>query len=536
MPDTPLLVHLRDQLGAAGATPGTASTIAFFGPHVSPELAVWADALGSEVNVEDGRLRPLDAPSVTNVIETVDGNHVARFRGLFAGLSFILLSDESGVLASWAPRPSGTSQTYDVHQDEWTLQKRKPSIGGALTPLLTTLLPAFVKAYGAADKATAKDKLDPALDPTVLWKATDWLVDVFLGISISSLDEALSSALPLKVWVEHKARLATWPQLANYWLVAHWAFGNDEALRETLELTANITHPATVELREWTSHGSAPEAVLRQRETLVAMAPAKALSPEAKRRRQVLETELKTEGADVLAARAALKDDPAATKALQLFAELQGLSSKDPYERTVYERVHVAIEEFAAAVDPRWLPILSHHQRLAARFIDSHALAIPGLVLALAKLSPDYETFLARVDEVGTSAFGLARQEEHAIAVGRFIADRSALAWLVKEANEWATRIDEWDVPVSPAYEHVLLEHALPETFDLIARVLSARKFHGGNWRICVTSAIAAGRLKAVPCLGAVRGALKRGLGREDNGERAAVEKAVRAIEAPPSL
>ncbi len=531
---TPKVVDLlADQLRTLCKSPGKTDA-GFLGAGVGAEIRTWGSLVGTDVELDEESLKTLAPLKLSRVVEELDGNYVARFRGLFAGLSLIVEGDESGLMASWVPLPSGSSQTYEVHQDEWSASKAAPSIGGALVKKLDDPLPDFANAYAAFDKGARKEKFDAHLDPAALWKASEWLVDVFLDISVKDLDGQLKAALAFASWSGNKDAIADWPQLLNYWLLAHWAFGNDEALKETLEIARNVKHPATLEISGFVEKGQLKnaDAILNKRNTLLAMAPSKALSPEAKKRRQALEKELKSESPEVVSAKKEIQSDPSPSDAAKLFDELVALSAKDAYSREVYQRRPQAIREFADVVDERWLPVLLHHQCLAARFVDSHKLAIPGLILAIAKLSKDYQTFRKRIDQFGVGAFGLQRKEEHAIAVGLFVSDPGALKWLVDDATAWAKRIDEWDVPVSDAYEHVLLKHPLPETFGLIQRVLSAKDFHGGNWRICVDTAVAAGRLKAVPALDALRSALEKGLGRKDNGERAAIEKALKQVEA----
>ena len=524
-----LLGLLREQLRALGATPaGKVSQGAAYPQALSRELAAWTESLSADlVAPKAGTLRPLEAGSLTSASDGAAlGAAGARFRGLFAGVSPIVIGAESTLFASWAPLPSGMSQTYELDA-KGQLRRRKPSIGSALAASLEAPLPTLAKAYAAADKASLGDHFEPMLDPMSLWKGSEWIATVFLQVSVSTLDEALGAALPFRDWMASKTLLATWPQLAHYWLVAHWAFGNDEALDETLDLTSQLSHPATVELRSWLRRGQMPTAAERLRPTLIAIGPSRALGADARKRLLAAENELKQESPEVLAARAELRADPATLGARKLFEELQGLALQDPSSATVSRRKPLAIDELAVALDARWLPILEYHQRLAARFPDTHKMAIPGLIVGLAKLSPDYATFRRTLDEMGTSTFGLERQREHAVAVGHFLHEPEAREWLVSRANAWAERIDEWDVPVSPAFEQVLLLHPLPETFALVTRVLSAKRFHGGNWRICVATALAAGKLMATPCHEAVVGALARGLGRADNGERAAIEAAL---------
>jgi len=524
-----LLGLLREQLRALGASPAAkVSQVAPYPQALSRELAAWSETLGTDVTAPKiGTLRPLEAVTLTVASDGAAlGPAVARFRGLFAGVSPIVLGAESTLFASWAPLPSGMSQTYELDAKD-QLKRRKPSIGSALAASLEAPLPTFAKAYAAADKASLGDHFEPMLDPMTLWKASEWIAEAFLQVSTSTLEEALGGALPFRDWMASKTLLATWPQLAHYWLVAHWAFGNDEALDETLDLTSQLSHPGTVELRTWLRRGQMPTAAERLRPTLTAIAPARTIGADARKRLLAAENELKQESPEVIAARSELRADPATLGARKLFEELLGLALQDASSATVYRRKPLAIDELAAALDARWLPILEYHQRLASRFPDSHKMSIPGLIVGLAKLSPDYATFRRTLDGMGTSTFGLERQREHAVAVGHFLHEPEAREWLVSRASAWAERIDEWDVPVSPAFEQVLLLHPLPETFALVTRVLSAKRFHGGNWRICVAAALAAGKLDATPCRDAVVGALARGLGRADNGERAAIEESL---------
>ncbi len=519
----PELVQLLSaQLKSLGAGFG-APQVGGFSESLGPELVAWSAAVTAPLELAEHTLVPPKAVGLTETVQAKDDGYlVARFRSLFAGLSPVVEGDERVVLASWLPLEGGSSQTYQAAQDEWGLAKFKPSIGGALAAVQTDPDEAFASAFAEFDKIASKKKFEADIDPAALWKATDWLVALVLSIAVDDLAAQLKKALPFKAWESSKQRIPAAPHLANYWLLAHWAFGNDEALAETLELSRGIEHPATAEIRR-IAEGE-DTTFSHQRVTLMAMAPSKLLSAEAKKRKKLLEKQLATESNSVKAAKKALAEEPAWGH----FEELVKLAARDPWNQEVRARRPAAMREFEDAIagDERWRPVLEHHQRLAARYIDSHKLVIDGLILGLAATSADYASFRDTVEGFGTAAFGAQRKQEYALGVGRFIDDPEAKAWLVDRARRWADRIDEWDMPVSPEFEAVLLRHPLPETFELINRVLSATQFHGGNWRICVKAAIAAGELGAKSCEATVDAALARGLGREDNGERASIRAA----------
>jgi hypothetical protein len=435
---------------------------------------------------------------MSSAIAQLDGHHVARFRGLFAGLSIIAKNDEEAAMASWVPLASGGSRIYQVHQDEWTATRGAASIGGWLTKNSEAPTAALTSAYKAHEKAARRDKHSPPLDPSALWKASEWLVGAFLSISVQDLLAQLKTVMPFKLWPETKPLVAQWPHIANYWLLAHWAFGNHEELAETIEKARDHSHPATVEIRSFVAGGTDTglESFRGIRERFTTLAPGRGLSAAAKKRKKELEKQRLEKSADFIAAEQELVKDPGAAQALKMFEQLKIMAKEGAPTAlkelfAFREQKPKTMRVFAKAIDKRWRPILLYHQRLAACVPDKHKLAIPGLILGLAAMSENYQGFRDTIESLGRVSFGIDRRAEYAVAIGEFIDEAEARKWLLDQATAWADRIHEWDLLPSPAFKLVLLKHDLPETHGLIEKVLRCPTIHGGNHLIISQTAVA---------------------------------------------
>jgi hypothetical protein len=89
------------------------------------------------------------------------------------------------------------------------------------------------KAFRAqAKKALAKR--EKHLAPQALWERTHWLYGLLDGEPAFRFPEKLAKAPPLSAFAKEKAKLATEPELALYWMLAHLFLGNDDALGEAV--------------------------------------------------------------------------------------------------------------------------------------------------------------------------------------------------------------------------------------------------------------------------------------------------------------
>jgi hypothetical protein len=64
----------------------------------------------------------------------------------------------------------------------------------------------------------------------------EWLGSLTSGEPGYALAEKLSRAASFKTWLQEKDRIKNEPALANYWLLAHFFLGNDDAGRECIDL------------------------------------------------------------------------------------------------------------------------------------------------------------------------------------------------------------------------------------------------------------------------------------------------------------
>ncbi len=503
----PLFTRFSEFLGSTGD-----SRVVDLPPGAGPELQVWAGADRTRVEVAGWTLLTPTVPSLSEAIATKDCHTVARLRSLFCGLGFLAEEGEAALLAGWVPLASGSSPTFYTHQDEWRLEKDAFSIGRAITSRVTGCDRDLLKAFQDLNKVARKEKHPAWLDPRGLWKATDWIVDLFLTISADDTTTQLGRALPYKLWGGAQADLSRWPHVAAYWLLAHWAFGNDEDLEIALDALGASQPPFVRELRALVTGGDFPDAdrLRASREGLVAMAPARVLSKAARRRKKAVEKALLAEPPEVVAAWETIRAEGG--EALTQFSALEELSGDDRYHMPTSWEVEAAVDGFVDAVTPVWWPVLLHRQRIAARFPDSHRYAIPGLLRAIAPLAPDFGVFSEVVLELGTRSFEHHRNDELALAVERFIDDPRAREWLFERAAE-SVEILHSDAPLhhlGGPFE-VLCRHHIPETVAILIQAMNTEPIESRNQlRELKKAVVAAAELGAVECLPAARDMFRR--------------------------
>jgi hypothetical protein len=175
---------------------------------------------------------------------------------LFAGL-FRLCEHASGdrTLVSLLPDPLGLLRVHSYAHDTGRLGRPRSLKSFVLDTWLSEMDPGegpgrpgqvgiarfkqLVRTAEAFDErleSVRRDHQPPAfLDSAKLYARSRWLVDLLWGTPSVSLAEELNRAPDLEDWEAEKPLLLEQPQLAHYWMVAHYFLGNDTACDEALE-------------------------------------------------------------------------------------------------------------------------------------------------------------------------------------------------------------------------------------------------------------------------------------------------------------
>jgi hypothetical protein len=436
---------------------------------------------------------------------------VARFAGYFCGLKVVGTEGETAYLAAQ------DGSVFSEHQDEWRLVFDRTR----------------TKKRGGPDK--------PRPDIKALKKRVEWLVEVFLGISIDS-KTALEAAGRYSDWEKERSTAAKEPHFAAYWTVSHWLLGNTDGFEAARTMCVKARDPVARELGRMLGSGvdSTPTPtggaklaarLVSERVRVRATAPSKLFAPASQKTRALQEKTLDAESLDEGAAWQRLVDDkhPRTRQALKHLEDLKARAGVDPYSELRGPDRWDVITQFAECVDARWLPVLKPlYDRQASR-PDVHKKVVPGVVLGLAVASGSLEAFFAGAPPSSTAAFKYERQLEYALGVARFAPDPRAMKWLTSRAEERIRRVNEWDVPFNAAYE-ALLRTNTPQARSAVERVLNAKDVHGGNWSLLTEAAIAAGRIGAKNALSGVKRFYERL--RNDDDRKRQVKKALSALQA----
>ncbi len=107
----------------------------------------------------------------------------------------------------------------------------------------TKLMAAFNR-----DMKKARRGLAPHEEPRALFKRVKWLWGLPSGSPGYHFAEELGYAPAFAQFEKEKRLFDKAPWLANYWLLAHWFLGNDQACAETVTLAAKVPGSVTPEL------------------------------------------------------------------------------------------------------------------------------------------------------------------------------------------------------------------------------------------------------------------------------------------------
>lgn len=97
---------------------------------------------------------------------------------------------------------------------------------------------AIAKARKAFAAKVKQASADAGLAADALFERSQWLLGLLGGEPAFEFPAVLAKAPGLKTWKDEKSKLATDPQLAIYWMLAHLFLGNDEACAEAATAAA----------------------------------------------------------------------------------------------------------------------------------------------------------------------------------------------------------------------------------------------------------------------------------------------------------
>lgn len=240
----------------------TAQFLPWLERHVATELRDWNDLLrGTRLSSPYRKFSVARAYDLTHAVCGVrdDGCWVARVRAIFCAVSPIAESAEELILASWWRREGGGVVTWYTHQDEWDIQEPMPSIATYMISDYESWNPdarpppewrkaAMSQAKGFTTRFL-RDATPSHLSAPLLQRRTDWIIDLFLGITCGE-DDSIEAAPVFADWRAERRLARTWPHLQAYWLLHHLVWDNVEELPSLLR-SVEITYPAVAELVEW---------------------------------------------------------------------------------------------------------------------------------------------------------------------------------------------------------------------------------------------------------------------------------------------
>ncbi|MBI5543182.1 MAG: hypothetical protein HY901_04800 [Deltaproteobacteria bacterium] len=519
------------------------------------ELLAWLELFDrnelEKARVGDLRFR---RPHVDGLKALVTKNQraewVAEFQGFFCGVSTIAQDGEMSLMAAWEPSPSGASQVVYAHQDEWGAFHVARSITSLLLDELSKDEKARRKSKLDVERlAVEREAFENARQPRGTRKEgalesfharTLWLTKAFLGIGGEWSDE-LAKAATLADWKAEKPSVGRRPNLAAYWLWAHYLLENEEELEEALGSTRHLRSPVVRESREFIETlragkkirlGKLDEVYFAGiREEIGEAAPKPLLGRARAKRSPKTVVSATVKGAEAAATgdlEKAIAGESRGSEALEL---LKRLETVPPGDTIAWSGLSLGRDEsivrLGELVDARWVGLLAAKLAVAARYRDEHKKATPGLLYALAKACSDFDEWMRWVEAAGTRNFGLRRTGELAQAYACFDHPK-AWAWLEEHARRFvdAQIKDVWQRRVPEDVFHACIGTRAPVVPALIARLLEKVELGGQTAGICMAAVARAGELRAPQTLKGVARMVVEGLGFYDLKERAVVARA----------
>lgn len=537
------------------------------GDAVSPELSRYTrDAIG--MRIEDTYRGAFCMPStstVSSAIAAEDGTWGARFQSLFLPLSILLDEDEELWTTHWCPTTRGTSTVYYTHQDEPGFWEHSRSIAGFLVgrmlndsgfselDLPTAVRERLQKALTLSNQLPAPEH-PPHLDIETMASRTEWLVDVFLPFQ---LGPGFPNAPTASVWQEEQQRARAWPHLQVYWLLHHTVLGNTDALAPLIAVAIR-SHPAVAELVSVAEALLAGEPVQADFWDDNAIAGIRARAYDQRGAdmftagglaavEQALGARLAAEQA-MASARAELMrlDDAGVTQLFGLWEVLESAAENvEGFEQGILGQVfedmdaqmdymmrqrngHVSIlmrvmGQFSSLVDARFEPFFRAVVARGAGFEEEHPSVIPGGLVGLGLSVPDFAAFIKSVHEQPfyDLHFGRRRRMEVAMVAGERPGQPAAQAFLVAEAERYVEQFSSWGVDTSYAALLYLIRNKHPQGHRVFNDLMAQARFSGANWKQALHIVEDVVRHEITAAAPGVLSAIRSGLGRHDDGDRA---------------
>lgn len=539
------------------------------GRPLGPELGHWVEAYEThELEVADPAgaelLAPGPSPDLIGLLDPTAQVYLPELVGFFTASTPVVLDESMCFLAALVGTRSGSNKVYYFHPHDWGLWPTDASLTARIFRTLQEEdRPEFkhqrfegleearrVQALKLFEVLARAEGLPPEVDPVVLFPRVSWLIHALGGVGLS-FDRELQKAPPHDRYVHERLSLLGRPHLHAYWLWAHWFFDDPEGLKETQALAERSPHPVVAgTLRAILALDAGEKLRLGEKDQtqlldlkveLLERAPAELLSGPARHRRNQRRAESSSanraeiEALELLEAKA--ESEPLVAEALFLLQHLSRGGAVAPERVEVHGGLdaQAAQARLAELMDPRFRPVIEARLIRAAAVGDTHKDASFGLILAFAALEPDFARFSVFLERIGTANFGPRRMQELYRAVGTY-QDPRATKVLAAGAKAWLSEVDDWIrmAPSEPLLQ--LLSRDSLETHELIARLLERANFSAANFDVCVRAAQAALELKSQRSIPGLERAVHLGLGRVDDGGRAAVIRAYAQVAGEASV
>lgn len=526
------------------------------GLQLPPELEAWV-ALFSGYYVE-----PVDLAEAELVLLGAYGDMATELRsgrmgygvdllGLLTGTSLVIQQGNLSYLAGWAASDAGEVEVYAFHPEDWGLELCDRSLGQRVSALLRLharslhpegspgfeldaqlVLPLQPPERAPFDGAP----LPRSLGPAALWRRADWLLHSLLGRGRQPIELSLAEASSYARYERERELLSVWPQLGLYWLWSHFFLQNEGALAECLaidnpsEALAQSKALILGHLEHGHAVGQQSRAMLAHwRETLLQLAPPALREPKARRQtrdrslwQSGKETHPQAGGEAKTRAERLLETIEAVHQELE--AEIQG-------DRLAKEALHRLTPELAGALEPvpmswlaervdaRFTPLVLLRLHRSLRVKDGHPEALPGVILAWAKLAGDFESFETELLRVGLEKLQNPRLAEFYQALAGF-EDKRATQALARAAQSWLMELEDWPRMTPIEAVHGLLSRDSLETHEFVAALLKEASFGPQNAEVAMEAVRAAGRFGVKRAVFGLKRAVQRGLGYVGDGSR----------------
>ncbi|XDD48623.1 hypothetical protein AB3N60_19185 (plasmid) [Leptospira sp. WS39.C2] len=186
---------------------------------------------GSYVFATDGGGDTCWINLLPNENESIEVNYYNHEIGEFENLPFFSISHF--IVSNWDHETNEQFEETedDEYEEETTNQKKNEPI--IQSKIKTNVIKTFEK------EATKSYRKKPIYNNSLdMFERSAWLLGHSYGDPAYAFSEKLADAPSYAQWEKEKKEIKNFPNLAAYWIFHHFYLKNDEALKETIKLTA----------------------------------------------------------------------------------------------------------------------------------------------------------------------------------------------------------------------------------------------------------------------------------------------------------